>query len=59
MTEKKPPSDATGRMFVRVLESVSNTRKPKSALGYAFAGPELMINVIRGVIGFPKRAKKK
>ena len=59
MTEKKPPSDRTGGMVVRVIESVSNTSKPKGPLGYPLAGAELVINVFRGVIGFPKRAKKK
>jgi hypothetical protein len=55
---KKQGGGSVG-MMARVLESVSNTRKPKSALGYPVAGAELVVNVFRGVIGIPKKAKKK
>jgi hypothetical protein len=54
----KPKFDGPG-VLARVLESASNTRKPKTALGYPFAMGELFFNAFRGAIGFPKKAPKR
>lgn len=57
-----PYGSSTGgqRAVARMIEGVVNTRKPRTAIGYAFLPPALAFNAFRGLLGVgPKRRDDK